>query len=140
VVEVKLNCLSSEAEIATGDAVFCANCKVILNSNSKLIPKPDPSEYLWLCEFCEANNEVNIEEEEIPKSDEITYILENPEYEEMKVEDDFYVIFCIDISGSMCVTKPVSSNMKLKTNRLAELQKLATREDGDQWYPGQQRG
>ena len=58
----------------------------------------------------------------------------------MKVDDDRYVIFCIDISGSMCVTKPVSSNMKLKTNRLAELQKLATHEDGSQWIPGQKRG
>jgi hypothetical protein len=120
VVEVKLDCLAAETEIATGDPVICTGCHTILNSHSKLIPKPDPSEYIWLCEFCETNNGVNLEEPEIPRSDELTYIIENPQVEEIK-EDESYVIFCIDISGSMCVTKPVSSKLELKTSKISEL-------------------
>ncbi len=31
----------------------------------------------WKCEFCNENNVVTLEEEEFPKSEEMTYILES---------------------------------------------------------------
>ena len=54
-----------------------------------------------------------IEAEEIPQAPAVTYLLEAP----AQVQDakaggnaatDISVIFCMDISGSMCVTQPVS--------------------------------
>jgi hypothetical protein len=112
-MQVDLNCLNAEAELATGDPVFCANCNIILNSTSKLAKKPDSDdEYLWICEFCGATNNPILEQEEIPKSDQITYVIENAQgASQSSANDDTTVIFCLDISGSMCVTKPVSGSM-----------------------------
>lgn len=31
---------------------------------------------MWKCEFCNQNNEVHIEDEELPQSNEVTYLLE----------------------------------------------------------------
>jgi uncharacterized protein YbcC (UPF0753/DUF2309 family) len=68
---------------------------------------------MWKCEFCNHVNEVHIEDEEIPQSNEVTYLLEaaaqiqQAEEEEKaaaEVEtpsDKISVIFCIDVSGSM---------------------------------------
>ena len=68
---------------------------------------------MWSCEFCNYRNEVQIEDEELPQSSDVTYILEaaaqieNAEEEKKGAEaveaksDKISVVFCIDISGSM---------------------------------------
>jgi len=31
---------------------------------------------IWTCEFCNGRNEVQLDDEEIPKSEEVTYLIE----------------------------------------------------------------
>ena len=121
--------------MATGDPVRCYNCNCYLNAFSTLskkvekeeegfvkLEKEAPNERLWNCEFCFWDNTISLEEEEIPKQSTVTYFLEQPVKpmelgEESKVkeeimEDNSMVIFCIDISGSMCLTKPAKTKTK----------------------------
>ena len=67
-----------------------------------------------MCEFCGTRNEVDIIPEEIPSKSDTTFIISPAPVSavggatggSMSVEDSL-VIFCIDISGSMCVTTEV---------------------------------
>ena len=67
-----------------------------------------------------------IEEEEIPQSNEVTYLLEAA----AQVEDrrmggqDISVVFCLDVSGSMCVTQPIADKHNLRGDHLNELRNL----------------
>ena len=81
---------------------------------------------IWVCEFCNNENEVMIAEEEIPTAPEVTYLLEAPAQVQNAAAGgnaaaDISVIFCMDISGSMCVTQPVSGKHKLKGDNLAAI-------------------
>ena len=51
------------------------------------------------------DNIVDIEDEEKPKLDDVTYMLKPAQHSGV---DQTIVVFCIDISGSMCVTTEVS--------------------------------
>ena len=111
IVSVKFGPLSSSAdEIHAGDPVFCNGCKAVLNFNSKLLEKS-----LWNCEYCLNQNKVLIDPEEFPKSDITDFIIEPAPQSELV--DDSYVVFCIDISGSMCVTTEVQGHIELKGNK-----------------------
>ena len=63
---------------------------------------------MWICEFCGAVNDIQLEEPEVPTNPQLTYILESPqqvlESKAPNAIDDITVLFVIDISGSMCVT------------------------------------
>mmetsp|Transcript_863 Transcript_863/g.2076 ORF Transcript_863/g.2076 Transcript_863/m.2076 type:complete len:726 (-) Transcript_863:2569-4746(-) len=136
VVNIRLDVLENDSELATGDPYFCSKCRALLNSHSILARTPES--YLWACEFCGEQNQLMIDEEEIPKLDELNYILEDPQ-DAIDSEDDSTIIFCIDISGSMGVTKPASGRIKLKTNKHEELLKLLQPDELDQFLPGQNR-
>ena len=75
---------------------------------------------VWTCEFCHLENEIEIEEEEVPQSNEVTYLLEAA----AQVEDrrmagqDISVVFCLDVSGSMCVTQPIAGKHNLRGDHL----------------------
>ena len=69
---------------------------------------------MWKCEFCNQDNEVHIDDEELPQSAEVTYLLEAAAQVEQAEEekkgaaaevatpsDKISVVFCIDVSGSM---------------------------------------
>lgn len=64
---------------------------------------------MWQCEFCCHKNPVNLDEEEIPKADEVNYLKEAAAQvvEKKLAGQDISVIFCLDVSGSMCVTEPI---------------------------------
>jgi len=72
---------------------------------------------MWVCEFCGEENKVEVESEEVPSKKDTTYLIAPP----MPVEggagvggagiESSLVIFCIDISGSMCVTAEVSNTI-----------------------------
>jgi uncharacterized protein with PIN domain len=62
--------LKDAAEMATGDPEICPKCQAIFNKFSKVekIEQMDKSEKeIWTCEFCCNQNEVCLDEEEIPK-------------------------------------------------------------------------
>lgn len=65
---------------------------------------------VWNCEFCGNRNVVDIEEEEKPAASDVTFLVE-PSQTTLASgplgRDESLVIFCIDISGSMCVTSEV---------------------------------
>jgi hypothetical protein len=95
----------------------------------------DEGEELWRCEYCYYKNVVNIEKEEVPTEDAVNYVLEVDEAKKDKSQSDVSVIFCLDVSGSMCVTTPVKGKLKIKGDRLKEIQDLMKFSDGsDQFY------
>ncbi|GAM18137.1 hypothetical protein SAMD00019534_013120 [Acytostelium subglobosum LB1] len=125
VLNIKLGTLSNNPIVATGDPLHCAGCKVIFSNinNFKDVLSSDGKSYpsiptgggvangKWTCEFCGELTDFNMVEEEIPKSNIIDYILEpapittttvsNNNNEKTVNPDSSYVVFCIDVSGSM---------------------------------------
>ena len=122
IIELSLSCLKDETQQATGEGIFCDYCKSILNSLS-VLSKTENS-YQWVCEFCERLNTLNIDIDEIPSTPEQIFILESAiqraESSSM-VKKGAGVVFCIDISGSMCVSKPVQGKINLKKYRKNEI-------------------
>ena len=135
IIELNLSCLKQGSNIATGDPVFCPNCQSILNSYSKLTRAEQ--KIIWTCEFCDHESELTIEEEEIPAYPELTYIIETA-VQVAKSQNIGKtapaVVFCVDISGSMCVSKAVEGKLNLKTSRLEELKKLLGPGEEDQRF------
>ena len=126
VFEVALACLEHKGQIATGDPEFCQRCKAVFNQQSKIVEVD--GHQMWECEFCNYRNEVMLDDEEIPKSLEVTYLLEAAaQVQDDKVggnvSQDISVIFCMDISGSMCVSQPVQGKHKFKGDNLANMNK-----------------
>lgn len=74
IFRVSLDCLQNKVQLVTGDAEFCSNCKAVYNKTSVIVEVE--GNQIWACEFCGTKNEVNIGEEEIPQSNEVTYLLE----------------------------------------------------------------
>ena len=106
-----MRCLKDNAEIATGDPLFCETCKAVFNKYSKIEENKAEEQQVWSCEFCNNKNIVQLEPEEIPKAEAVNYILEaaSQVYDKKNptAKKDISVVFCIDISGSMCVSLPV---------------------------------
>lgn len=115
--EIGLDCLKNDGEVATGDAEFCPNCNAVFNLKSKIEVKND--QQVWKCEFCNKENNVMLDEEERPKTDAVTYLIEAAsqlESKKMKGQD-ISVVFCLDVSGSMCVTEPIKGKHNIKGDR-----------------------
>lgn len=136
IIEFNLTVLKDKTEIATGDAVTCEKCKAMFNVYSKLVKDMVTNDQTWTCEFCNNLNKVIIEEEEMPKSDSLTYVLESAQQSMMKKGggEDITLMFCIDVSGSMCVTQPVQGKMDLKYNKVKKMQDLMKFSDGSYQY------
>lgn len=67
VMEIKLDCLGQQAELATGDPIMCAKCKAYLNCFSELVKAGESDDTRnWVCEFCGTLNVLSIEDEEVP--------------------------------------------------------------------------
>ncbi len=128
--------LKNASEIASGDPVFCKLCNAAFNIYSKIEEvKKDEGEpnQAWTCEFCNTRNDVSIEPEEIPKSKEVNYIVEAA----AQVHDKKHagatqntIVFAIDISGSMCVSKQVVGKHSIKGDKTKSLMELMKFSDG----------
>ena len=91
--------------------------------------------HLWKWEFCSFQNLVSIEKEEMPTKEAINYIIDTDEaIGEKKKMGDSAIIFWIDISGSMCVTKAVQGKFKIKGDKYDELQALMKFSDGSDQF------
>jgi len=164
VMKLNMAKLAEEVELLTGDPVFCGNCGVILSSISKLtkipretksspalltaprvhkkledLPRIDPQDAtaMWQCEFCDQQNLVELSSEEIPTSKTVEYVLQDA----VSSDDATNMIFCIDISGSMCTTYelPDAHQFKGAEKRMAKNDDLRALlgNVGDQFLPGQ---
>jgi hypothetical protein len=121
VFQISLSCLKENAELATGDPELCKSCKAVFNKDSKIVIVGN--QQVWNCEFCNQTNDVSLEDEEIPKSNIINFLVEAAaQVEDKKLAgQDISVIFCLDVSGSMCVTQPVAGKHQIKGDRKKEL-------------------
>ena len=64
---------------------------------------------MWNCEFCGAENHIDLVPEGIPCEEDTAYLL-SPSTKLQKAKDvsnKAMVVFCMDISGSMSVTSEV---------------------------------
>mmetsp|Transcript_33344 Transcript_33344/g.83779 ORF Transcript_33344/g.83779 Transcript_33344/m.83779 type:complete len:826 (-) Transcript_33344:85-2562(-) len=144
VVAIKLGELANQVSLATGDPCFCEGCNVVLSSFSKLLDRTDGEEgQLWHCEFCGVVNELDLDPEEIPKEPSVDYVLVSPtaalDSAQAVDHGEQLVVFCVDTSGSMCVTTEVSGKQKIKgSDRLDKLRRQYA--DGfDQNFPQQKK-
>ena len=101
---------------------------------------------VWTCEFCDFHNLVaGVEDEELPKSDTIDYIITPATVPDMEA-DSQNIIFCVDISGSMCVTTEVADTKDALKGILkgSDTRDTAVRTHaagaGDQKLPRERRG
>ena len=122
-MSINLRVLKEDAQLASGDPIFCEGCRAAFNMYSKVSEdysdviqehKEEEDEngdaemktgdQIWKCEFCNYKNKVVVDKEEIPDKDAINYVIEGGE--EVKIDEEVKhdgssLIFCIDISGSM---------------------------------------
>lgn len=121
IFEIQLDCLNNKTEIATGDPELCKGCSGVLNYKSVVSNVND--EQVWKCDFCNFDNKVMLDEEEKPKTDAVSYLVEAAAQVENKKMggQDISVIFCLDVSGSMCVTEPVKGKFTIKGDRKKDL-------------------
>ena len=110
-----------------GDPVYCAECSAIASHLSKIeITKKEEEENneerreetisTWHCEFCPKTNQVDIEQNELPRQEDATYLIEPAPVvhgSDMTGVDDSIVFFLIDISGSMSSTTLVQGAFEL---------------------------
>jgi len=128
IVSLRAEYFEQAGQIATGSPNFCTNCHSCLNIYSSKNITFNQNEAKWICEFCSNQNILQIDQEEIPKNEVVTYILasENPKVEEIKASpisnDDPTIIFCIDLSGSMDCTIP-NPGGKITNNIMAGILK-----------------
>lgn len=76
VFKISMRCLKDQSELATGDPVFCTACQAVFNMHSKVEENKLEEEQVWVCEFCNTKNKVQLEPEEMPKSEAVNYIVE----------------------------------------------------------------
>ena len=102
-----------------GDPVYCADCGAIASHLSK-IQHVENEESKWQCEFCPKSNTVDIEQTDLPKKEDSTYLISPAPAvhgSDMTGVDDSIVIFLIDISGSMSSTTLVQGRLDLPNVR-----------------------
>jgi len=147
VLVVKFSSLSEPKPVHTGDPVVCSNqgCTAVLNHLSHVREEHD--EKVWVCEFCNTRNTIDIMvPEEVPLKEEVLYMI-TPGTSTGAVATtvigstakDALVVFCVDTSGSMGTTTEVPGRFQLKGHeRLRRLSELYA-EGEIQFMPHQRR-
>jgi len=114
VLAIKLGTLAQDAvTLFTGDPVFCKQCNAALTQISYVTNNPNEPGQIWQCEYCDFTNGFQLEPEEMPKGESIDYLLSHPP-EKSELND--IIVFCVDISGSMCCTSEIIGEIKVKAN------------------------
>ncbi|CAL1543139.1 unnamed protein product [Lymnaea stagnalis] len=137
VVSVNFSTLLAPGNMHAGEPVVCTKCSAILSHISRVVLEKKE----WPCEFCDELISVDIDLEEIPTSEDVTYLIEpamTTATSTMSGLDQSLVIFCVDTSGSMCVTTEISGTIKLRgTSQLKRLQSFVENDEVDQRLPSQ---
>lgn len=98
-----------------GDAVYCVECGAIASHLSK-IQTEEIDQSKWQCEFCPKLNTVDIDQADLPKHEDATYLISPAPVvhgSDMTGVDDSMVFFLIDCSGSMSSTTLVHGTFHL---------------------------
>eukprot|EP01124_Arcella_intermedia_P015186 TRINITY_DN216_c1_g3_i2.p1 TRINITY_DN216_c1_g3~~TRINITY_DN216_c1_g3_i2.p1 ORF type:complete len:826 (-),score=201.52 TRINITY_DN216_c1_g3_i2:1472-3949(-) len=140
IISIDLGDLLNEVKLFTGDPVVCSGCDGIFNSLSK-IEVDNTGERTWQCEFCDTKNIVVADDEELPRCGEsFDYMLLPARENKSASSAEKLVIFCIDISGSMCVTTEIPGNVKLRGATASNSNiALVANDNPQQWLPNQSR-
>lgn len=115
-----------------GDPVYCEDCRAIASHLSK-IQTEENQEAKWQCEFCSKSNTVDIEQTDLPKQEDATYLISPAPVvhgSDMSGVDDSIVIFVVDISGSMSSTTTVPGTFRMP-NALRAQERAAANFDGE---------
>ena len=115
---IRYNSLEKNSEMILPQLYKCQHCQAYLNKYSKLVPTPKNDTYEWKCEFCFFNNQITIEKKNIPQNEIIENCIEPQIVKETKKDDDSTLIFCFDISGSMCQSYNVGPKLREKFNKI----------------------
>ena len=116
---IKYESLEKESENNVLRIYQCEKCKAYLNKFSKLIPKDD--KYDWQCEFCSnLNKDLIINKVDLPLNETIENCIAPGINKDQKTpeKDDSSLIFCFDISGSMCQSYNVGKELKNKFDKI----------------------
>ena len=118
---IHYNELENDPEYTIFNSIQCIKCQAYLNKYSQLI-QSENGKYEWKCEFCsEINKGLIINKKDIPLNENVEICIEPPINIEKKTKDgnDTSLIFCFDISGSMCQSYNVGEELKEKFNRIS---------------------
>lgn len=137
IFQVSLSCLKNAGAMATGDPFICEKCNGVFSNESTLKPVMGKESKIWTCDFCNSENEIFIDEEEIPKTNEVNYLVEaaaQVQDKKMGGNQDISVIFCMDISGSMCVSQAIEGKHNIKGDRRQQMKGLMEFSDGSDQF------
>ena len=102
VVSAKFDSLVEPQNAFTGDSIACQNCSSFLSKISSLgsVSQLD-GKRVWICEFCNFENKIKLNDFEIPQNDDITYIIEPAPIQNDQAnsnltgsDDSSYLIYC----------------------------------------------
>ena len=116
---IRYNTLEKKSEETIPKLYKCQKCQSYLNKYSILNPMPGKDKYEWKCEFCfNINKDLAIEKNNFPKKESYEYYIEKRIEKLTNDADDSSLIFCFDISGSMCQSYNVGRELKEKFNKI----------------------
>ncbi|KAI6654191.1 Circularly permutated Ras protein 1-like [Oopsacas minuta] len=116
VLSINFRTLKEPSDVFTGEAELCTNCRSVFSHLSVLTCSGEDSDKIWRCEYCGHENIVDLMPEEIPKDNDVTYMLLPPTTSDNTKTsgNQSLLIFCIDISGSMAATTEIPGSYQLK--------------------------
>jgi len=111
VVSIKFSTLVKQLpSYEVTDLIKCTNCDAIRSHLSQVSSvNPLTDKQTWPCDFCKFENQVKLNNEKI-EPEEVAYLLEGRDEVVIDEDDTKYLIYCIDISGSMNITTKVDAN------------------------------
>lgn len=96
IIAVKIDELIEASANEDSEPVFCEKCKAVLMGDIELKDRK------WICEFCGNFNRISSNTNRQAISNDAVFALEKAK-KTSKIDGEF-VVYCIDISGSMNVT------------------------------------
>lgn len=117
VIAVKFDELVSTNKMFAGEPIRCKSCEAMMSETSRARISEDGK--TWMCEFCYVVNDISgYAREQVPNQNDVTFLIEaapkkekdsssEPASVAVKSTDDNYLVYCIDISGSMDTMIPL---------------------------------
>ncbi|CAH1791039.1 unnamed protein product [Owenia fusiformis] len=105
---LRLGSIAEQVNIMTGDPMNCGKCGIVMSHLSSLQERN--GKVLWQCEFCDYNNiDIDIDANEMPTHPDVDYIISSPDVTAQEVTGQGILVYCVDVSGSMCMSTNIPS-------------------------------